>query len=224
MVSKMSLVPLCTLMRNLFLCVCVCVWACLFGYGVPEMELRHRAHAAANRGSAVFKQWTTGSLSFPLTALSHSSFLNLFYSFLTFCSQSFSIILTLCSFSFYSGAFSLHPSPMLQFPVDSDNECMVLLPCSHFLCELHAVMPSQKWFKSSGRAHQRCCSCPLGRNKSRSLQSLLWMGPHPWNRAQNKTSTRINPTAMNPKGLPLGGYASLPHFPIMLSQRIISAA
>lgn len=118
-------------------------------------------------------QWTTGSLSFPLTALSHSSFLNLFYSFLTFCSQSFSIILTLCSFSFYSGAFSLHPSPMLQFPVDSDNECMVLLPCSHFLCELHAVMPSQKWFKSSGRARQRCCSCPLGRNKSRSLQSRL---------------------------------------------------
>lgn len=131
--------------KPLSVCVCVrlCVSLFVWIHGVPEMELRHRAHAAANRGSAVFKQWTTGSLSFPLTALSHSSFLNHFYSFLTFCSQSFSIISTLCSFSFYSGAFSLHPSPMLQFPVNSDNECMVLLPCSHFLCELHAAMPSQ---------------------------------------------------------------------------------
>lgn len=31
---------------------------------VPQTELRQRDHAAADSGFAVFKQWTTGSLSF----------------------------------------------------------------------------------------------------------------------------------------------------------------
>lgn len=54
--------PWCTLMRSLSL-VRVLI--------VPEMELRHRIHAAADSVSAVFKQWTTDPLCFTQTLSNH---------------------------------------------------------------------------------------------------------------------------------------------------------
>ena len=61
MVSKMSLVLRRTLMRSLpLLSLCVFVLILI----VPEMELRHGDHAAADSVCAVFTQRTTGPLSF----------------------------------------------------------------------------------------------------------------------------------------------------------------
>lgn len=122
------------------------------------MELRHGAHAAADSVSAVFQQWTTTPLSFavskwpshlPPLLISSSLFLqsaaqdiyccrgiaNSMLLFLLPPSCTVSITVPLCSygsfcFSFCSNHFlSLL---LLQFPVDSYNEYMVLLPCSRF--------------------------------------------------------------------------------------------
>lgn len=95
-----------------------------------------------------------------------SSILYFFFLSLTLCCCS-SFCFTFCSNHFLS-------IPLLQSPVDSDNESIrSCFPALVFFCEYHAALALRQGFKSSSAARQHRCSYPLGRNKSRSLQSRL---------------------------------------------------
>lgn len=150
------------------------------------MELRDRAHAAADSVSPVLHQRTTGPLSLAFSkCYSHLLPLlisSLLHSSLLLCigaeaSQNFC-----CFFFLFRVPLCLSSSLSilsLQSPVDSDNENRALLPCSRFLCKLTCCSAVAIQALNLPAWSQHRCSYPLGQNKSRIFQSCLWMGHAP---------------------------------------------